>query len=81
MRSEAKAELDRIDQLRAGQGALEAYAGLRGDLTRGWAGGGLQYSHRLNSSSSVFGRGSIGYEYGDEYRLTYDALMGFRKVW
>jgi hypothetical protein len=81
MRQEVALELDRIDKLRAGTGALEAYAGLRGDLTQGWAGGGLQYSHKLNSSSSVFGRGTIGYEYGDEYRLTYDALMGYRRTW
>ena len=78
MRDTARAELDRIDEIKVGAGMLEAFAFGRGDLDSGSIGGALEYGHRLSPSWSAFARGEIGYHYGDDAGLGYEGLAGLR---
>ncbi len=81
MRQEATRQLDRIDRLRVGQGMLEAFAFGRGDFVNGIAGGALDYSHRLSTSLSAFGRGEVGYNWGERQGLSWEAMAGVRGRW
>lgn len=78
MRSEARTELDRIEQLEVGTGMLEAYAFGRGGLHSGIVGGALDYSHRIDKSLSAFAQAEAGYRYGSGAGLEYEALAGLR---
>lgn len=78
MRQEATRQLDRIDLLDVGQGQLDAYAFGRGDLNSGQVGGVLDYGHRLSEEWSAFADAKIGYGYGREHGLMYEALTGIR---
>ena len=78
MRDLARVELDRIDKLRPGQGMLEAFGFLRGDLVNGFGGGAVEYGHRLSESTSLFGRAEAGYRYGVNPGLEYNAVAGGR---
>ena len=78
MRDLANSELDQIDRLRVGQGMLEAYAFGRGDLRSGMLGGALEYGHRVTPELSLFGRGEIGWRYGLDRGLGWQALLGAR---
>lgn len=81
MREAARTELDRVDELRVGQGMLEAYAFGRGSLSAGTVGGALDYSHRLSEGLSTFAHGELGYSYGDRAGLGFEALAGLRGRW
>ena len=78
MRREATRQLDRIDQLRVGQGMLEAYAFGSGDFDSGSVGGALDYSHRVSESVSLFANGSLGYGWGIAPGLGWRAGAGLR---
>ena len=78
MRDSARIELDRIDALKPGTGLLEAYAGVRGNLMGGLLGGFVEYGHRVTPSLSIFGRGSVGYRYGNTRGLEYSGELGGR---
>jgi hypothetical protein len=81
MRDTARAELDRVESLKVGQGMLEAYAFGRGDLSDGVAGAALDYGHRLSRSLSVFGHAEAGYRWGDSKGLGWEAMAGVRGRW
>lgn len=78
MRGLVRAELDRVDDLEVGSGMLEAFAFGRGDLHSGMIGGALEYGHRISPNASLFGRGEVGYRYGAQRGLGYEALAGLR---
>ena len=84
MRERADAQLDRIDKLKPGQGSVDAFLFGEGDLDGGKLGAALEYEHRLNEAFSAFGKGSLGYHYGnrpgipDSSRLGWDVLAGVR---
>lgn len=78
MRQEATRQLDRIDLLKPGQGQLDAHLFGRGDLTSGQIGGALDYGHRISDEWSAFANAEIGYGYGQDHGLMWQALTGVR---
>lgn len=78
MRETTREELERIERLKPGTGALNAYLFGRGTLDSGAIGGGLDYSHRVNESLSAFAKAEAGYSYGDEREAFYEGLAGLR---
>ena len=80
MRDAASKTLDSIDKLNPGTGSLDAYLFGRGDLTEGELGAGVEYRHRVNTNWSMFGNGSLGYQYGTNSGLGYSVRAGIRGV-
>ncbi len=78
MRDLARAELDRIDKLNPGQGMLEAFLFMRGDLVNGMGGAAVEYGHKLTAQDSLFGRAEAGYRYGADAGFGYSATAGWR---
>lgn len=82
MREAAQKRLKEVEALKVGAGALEAYAFGRGTFREGEAGLGVDYSHRINRSWSLFGQGELGYRYGmPNSGLGYSVLAGVKGVW
>ena len=81
MRGTARTDLDRIEKLKAGQGMLGAFAFGRGDLSRGVAGLGLEYGHRISDRWSAVARGELGYRYGEASAIEYNGLAAVRAIW
>jgi hypothetical protein len=78
MRQEVAQSLDRIESLRPGQGLFDAYLYGTGNLHSGQIGAGVEYGHRINDSWSAFADAKVGYQYGDQHGLMYQALTGVR---
>lgn len=55
---------------------IEAFAFGRGDLDGGMLGGAVEYGHRVTEDLSIFGRGELGYRYGADRGLAWEALLG-----
>lgn len=51
---------------------------VRGLDGTGVAGGVLDYQHRLNPSTALFGQGELGYGWGEATGLHYQATAGLR---
>ncbi len=73
--------LNQVDSLGPGSGTLDAGLFLDGDLFGGEFGGGLNYKHRVSDNFSLFGRGTVGYGWGDRGGLGYTAIGGLRYTW
>lgn len=77
--SEIRGKLDTIEkQLAPGDGKLDLGAYVRGTRDAGSAGGVLDYEHRINPSTALFGDGAIGYGWGATSGLGYEATAGLR---
>lgn len=70
-----------MDRLNPGQGRLDSYLFGVGGLTEGMAGAGLQYGHRISDSWSAYLGGRLGYRYGHQRGLGYEAKAGLRGTW
>lgn len=76
--SEIRTKLDAVEKLAPGRGQLDLGAFVRGNGGGGVAGGALDYQHRLNPSTALFGNGSVGYGWGATPGLSYEATAGLR---
>lgn len=70
-----------MDKRPPGSGSLDLFGFGRGDLDGGTVGGGVTYEHAVDGSLSLWGTGSVGYGYGDQRGLSYEALAGLRWRW
>ena len=74
--------LDRVEStIRPGSGKASAFIFGSGDLVHGTVGMGMRYMHRYNSIWSGFVDGRVGYEYGTQRGLRFDALSGISGSW
>lgn len=76
--SEIRNRLDATDKLEPGRGQLDLGAYVRGIGDTGIAGGQLEYQHRTSQRTSIFGRGSVGYGWGQSSGIGYEATAGLR---
>lgn len=75
---EIRSKLDRVEKLAPGRGQLDLGAFVRGNSGGGVAGGLLDYEHRINPSTALFGNGAVGYGWGSSPGLDYEATAGLR---
>lgn len=78
MRDRADSRLDEVEKLEPGHGVLQAYGFGRGTLDFGQVGAGVDYSHRISEGLSAFANGEIGYGWGNQSPLGWQALVGMR---
>lgn len=76
--SAIRASLDAAEKLEPGRGQLDLGAYVRGVGDTGVAGARLDYQHRLNPSTALFGEGALGYGWGEAAGLNYQATAGLR---
>lgn len=70
--------LDRVDKLDPGRGHLDLGAYVRGVGDTGIAGAMLEYEHRVSPRTSIFGDADVGYGWGSQSGLNYQATAGLR---
>lgn len=70
--------LDEVERMSVGTGHLDFGLRGRGSLSTGFLGLGLDAQYRATENLSLFGDAELGYQYGDNRSLQWQAIAGLR---